>query len=405
MGTGLQRLPRNYQVLLRQHMQGNARKSRRLHQQPKRQTWCDFCSVHARLLTQAVCRLPNQAATPSRARMHAQDSLSGSDVLNTNMLLPPNSSEDALPLGTGVARNSSACDLCLDYRLMSDDLDDLDLADDMAWLHSDDPVASPGSRSSVHRLSCDANDDEHVDAAELLLSAGHSATLSLATESSHESGGHQEAFGGESLSFRSRQTPALRASKCSSSGVKATVQNQLSVGQVAGAEPAVLSAGPADGHVVRVMPVWMMPTVQHPQGRVVMMPVHFMPATTARNVGAAGKQVAASGTGGLQVQGRYGQSMVPSAAVVRFILRRIQCVVCWLVGMPLHGQMLVQVVCAGQATHCAHGREMHWATRSALHCRRLTCEIVKGQAQGASASASGKIVTAASPPRSRPRVS
>ena len=170
---------------------------------------------------------------------------------------------------------------------MSDEVNDLDLAEDMAWLHADDPFPSPDSNDSIavptpstsgNAAGSGGSGDADVAAATLLLNAG-AATLSYTGASS--SCGDSTAVDESTSSTRTRASAsasALRPSKRAAAAGVAAPQ-QVSVWNTGGRGNVQMG----EGHVVRMMPVWMMPAPQHPQGRMVMMPGHFLaPAAAAR---------------------------------------------------------------------------------------------------------------------------
>ena len=193
-----------------------------------------------------------------------------------------------------VHRCSSGSDLRLDVYVPSEDALKLDLPDDMGWLDVDAPFARSSSYASmcINSEACD-NDQQFGFGA----TNGLALDASSARDSSLEDdrGAVAGAFFADSPP-QPAQAPALRASRRGSTvaGPQVPLQN-LSTGEAPAQQAAQRQPTPqlVQGGRVRTMPVWMMPTVQHPQGRVVMMPVHFMPAGAACPPGAAAVSTAA----------------------------------------------------------------------------------------------------------------
>ena len=165
--------------------------------------------------------------------------------------------------------------------------------DGLDWLDGDDPFDMYSSAS--HESECV---NEPGDGDKLQSSAGGNVTtLARSVAPSLPSAGTMAHLPGvmadnalETDAERTQHgTPALRESKrnvvagaCRMPAVasKHVPVRQLStnVGKVPAAEARPQVAQLSHGGHVRMMPVWMTPTPQYPQGRVVIMPVHFLPA-------------------------------------------------------------------------------------------------------------------------------
>jgi hypothetical protein len=159
---------------------------------------------------------------------------------------------------------------------------DLDLSANMPWFDSEgeDPFGSLDSPASLcipspRNLGGAGMSDDRLGSGPLLSSSND---------------GDSDVFFADGPSSRppaDATMDALRASKCGTSrslaAVEATAQEDTKtpVAQVQSGGNGSKLVMSSQGHVVRMMPVWMMPTAQHPQGRMIMMPVHFLPGPAA----------------------------------------------------------------------------------------------------------------------------
>jgi hypothetical protein len=181
--------------------------------------------------------------------------------------------------------------------------EDLDLSGNISWLASDDedPFTSLDSPASLCTGSPD--DGDEADVSEKLRESGPLLSSSF---------DDCDVFITDRTSSRppaDAPMDALRASKCGASGIPASVEIPLATPTQVDPKPAVpqlplqcegsKAMVSSQGHVVRMMPVWMMPTAQHPQGRMIRMPVHFLPgpAATAMPCVPANKCIAPSLSG------------------------------------------------------------------------------------------------------------
>ena len=161
----------------------------------------------------------------------------------------------------------------LDPALLGGDAD-LDLSADMPWedgtAELDDPFASPGSTASMSMPSPAAP------------GAANSFGSGLLTASSYDAESDACLLDEPCSQPPASAVGALRASKCAAPAAAPAPKAPPPQVQVAAPTGGVKPFVPGQpGHVVRVMPVWMMPTAAHPQGRMMMMPVHFLPGPAA----------------------------------------------------------------------------------------------------------------------------